>query len=245
MAGDEPLIPKHGGYRRLKSFQLAQLIYDVTVRFCERYVDKRSRTCDQMVQAARSGTQNIAEGSQASGTSKKTELKLTNVARASLEELRLDYQDYLRQRGLEEWPPGHPALRRFKARRCATLAEVQDWVAQERRLAQAGKGQHGQTRTSTDRHGRDRARASVGVGAGPWASVPGSAQLAANAALSLLNLCCRLIDRQLAAQEKAFLEEGGFTERLYRVRSQRWRSTPLPKKNEQHPGRGKREDRMG
>src|SRR5262245_31375037 len=99
-----PLIPKHGGYRQLKSFQLAQLIYDVTVRFCERYVSRFSRTKDQMVQAARSGVQNIAEGSVASGTSKKTELKLTNVARASLEELRLDYEDHLRQRGLALWP---------------------------------------------------------------------------------------------------------------------------------------------
>ena len=99
----ESLIPKHGGYRKLKSFQVAQLVYDVTVRFCERYVEKRSRTRDQMVQAARSGVQNIAEGSQASGTSKKTELKLTNVARASLEELKLDYEDYLRQRKLAQW----------------------------------------------------------------------------------------------------------------------------------------------
>jgi four helix bundle protein len=94
----DPLLPKHGGYRKLKSFRLAQLIYDVTVRFCERYVDKKSRTIDQMVQAARSGVQNIAEGSQASGTSKKMEIKLTGVARASLEELRLDYEDFLRQR---------------------------------------------------------------------------------------------------------------------------------------------------
>ncbi len=111
----EKLIPLHGGYRKLKSFQVAQLAYDVTVRFCDRYIDppppksygaarKPSRMADQMVQAARSGVQNIAEGSQASGTSKKTELKLTNVARASLEELRLDYEDYLRQRGLAQWP---------------------------------------------------------------------------------------------------------------------------------------------
>ncbi len=75
MTDREPLIPKHGGYRKLKNFQLAQLVYDVTVRFCERYVDKFSRTRDQMIQAARSGMQNIAEGSQASGTSRKTELK--------------------------------------------------------------------------------------------------------------------------------------------------------------------------
>src|SRR5829696_7395911 len=112
----EKLIPLHGGYRKLKSFQVAQLAYDVTVRFCDRYIEKRSRTHDQMVQAARSGARNIAEGSQASGTSKKTELKLTNVARASLEELRLDYEDFLRQHGLEEWPPEHAALKRFKAR---------------------------------------------------------------------------------------------------------------------------------
>ena len=85
----DQLIPSHGGYRKLQSFQVAQLVYDVTVRFRERYIEKSSRTRDQMVQAARSGVQNIAEGSQASGTSKKTELKLTNVARASLEELRL------------------------------------------------------------------------------------------------------------------------------------------------------------
>jgi four helix bundle protein len=84
----EELILPHGGYRRLKSFQTAQLVYDLTVRFVELYVDVRSRTRDQMVQAARSGVQNIAEGSQASGTSKKTELKLTSVGRASLEELR-------------------------------------------------------------------------------------------------------------------------------------------------------------
>src|SRR6516165_8313391 len=128
----EPLIPKHGGYRKLKSFQIAQLVYDVTVRFCDRYIDRRSRTHDQMVQAARSGVQNIAEGSQASATSKKTELKLTNVARASLEELRLDYEDFLRQRGLPEWEPLHPILLRFKARRCATVEEVRAWIQEER-----------------------------------------------------------------------------------------------------------------
>lgn len=124
MADREPLVPPHGGYRKLKSFQIAQLVYDITVRFCDRYIDRRSRTHDQMVQAARSGVQNIAEGSQASGTSKKTEMKLTNVARASLEELRLDYEDFLRQRGLPQWPPEHPVLQRFKAKRCAILEEV-------------------------------------------------------------------------------------------------------------------------
>src|SRR5439155_8263814 len=143
----ETLIPLHGGYRKLKSFQVAQLVYDVTVRFCDRYIEKRSRTHDQMVQAARSGVQNIAEGSQASGTSKKTELKLTNVARASLEELRLDYEDFLRQRGMQEWEPEHPALKRFKAKRCATLEDVRAWIEEERRKAQ------GQTQTGKDKHG--------------------------------------------------------------------------------------------
>ncbi len=196
MRTEEPLIPKHGGYRKLKSFRVAQLVYDVTVRFCERYVDHRSRTRDQMVQAARSGVQNIAEGSQASGTSKKSELKLTNVARASLEELRLDYEDFLRQRNLPLWPPGHPALVRFKERRCSTVDEVRAWVEEE----------HGRSRTNRDSHGQ-RGEGAVG-----------SSTLVANAALSLLNLCCHLLDRQLAVLARAFAEEGGFTERLYRVR---------------------------
>src|SRR5512145_1627856 len=114
----EPLIPKHGGYRKLKSFQVAQLVYDVTVRFCDKYIDVRSRTHDQMVQAARSGVQNIAEGSQASATSKKTELKLTQVARASLEELKLDYEDFLRHRGLEQWDRNSPLRPNLVDRRC-------------------------------------------------------------------------------------------------------------------------------
>jgi len=139
MAESEPLIPEHGGYRRLKSFRLAQLIYDLTVRFCDRCIDRNSRTCDQMVQAARSGVQNIAEGSQASGTSKKMELKLTNIARASLEELRLDYEDFLRQRGFSVWPWDHPALVRFKATRCLTLQEVQTWVKEEHGRTRAKK----------------------------------------------------------------------------------------------------------
>jgi four helix bundle suffix protein len=92
----ESFIPPHGGYEDLLSFQKARIVYDATVRFCQRFVDKRSRTTDQMIQAARSGKQNILEGSQASGTSKETEVKLTNVARASLEERLEDYRDFLR-----------------------------------------------------------------------------------------------------------------------------------------------------
>jgi four helix bundle suffix protein len=96
-------IPPHGGYENLLSFQKARIVFDGTVWFCGRYLEKRDRTYDQMVQAARSGKQNILEGSQASGTSKETEIKLTNVARASLEELLEDYRDFLRARSLRLW----------------------------------------------------------------------------------------------------------------------------------------------
>jgi len=211
----EGLIPRHGGYRNLKSFQIAQLVYDVTVRFCDRYIDRFSRTKDQMVQAARSGVQNIAEGSKASGTSRKTELKLTNVARASLEELRLDYEDFLRQRGLPALEAEHPALIRFKELRCRTLEEVQDWVSEERkRYADI----HRPARADTD----NAHSMSVKVSDSPCQSLS-SACLAANAALSLLNLACYLLDRQLVAQADAFENEGGFTERLYqrRIRARR------------------------
>ena len=215
----EELIPKHGGYRKLKSFQIAQLVYDVTVRFCDRYIDKRSRTHDQMVQAARSGVQNIAEGSQASETSKKFEIKLTNVARASLEELRLDYEDFLRHRGLPQFEPEHPVLKRFKARQCKTLDDVRGWVEEELALKRKNTDGHRRTKTGTDTQtNTDRRNSSVSVGDSPCESVDPSA-LAANAALSLLNLCCYFLDRQIAAQAKDFENEGGFTERLYRVRT--------------------------
>jgi four helix bundle suffix protein len=108
----ERFIPAHGGYRKLLSYQRSVVIYAATVRFCQRFLRPRDRTVDQMVQAARSGKQNIIEGSMASGTSKEMEIKLTNVARASLEELLEDYRDFLRNHGIEEWPRDHPfALR--------------------------------------------------------------------------------------------------------------------------------------
>src|SRR5436190_8594967 len=126
MGESEKLIPLHGGYRKLKSFQVSQLVYDVTVRFCERYIDFKSRTRDQMVQAARSGVQNIAEGSMASGTSKKTEIKLTNVARASLEELLLDYQDFLRQKGLRTWTKDSPEALEVRRKYQSDLSDKSD-----------------------------------------------------------------------------------------------------------------------
>ena len=107
-------IPPHGGYENLLSFQKARIVYDGTVRFCERFLRKSDRTYDQMVQAARSGKQNILEGSEASGTSKETEIKLTGVARASLGELLEDYRDFLRLRRAEEWPREHPYTKRLR-----------------------------------------------------------------------------------------------------------------------------------
>ena len=108
------LIPAHGGYQTLQSYRMSEIVYDATVAFCDRFISRYSRTHDQMVQAARSGKQNIAEGSMASGTSKKTELKLVGVARASLEELLLDYQDFLRQKGLALWGRDHPKAKQVR-----------------------------------------------------------------------------------------------------------------------------------
>jgi len=204
----EPLIPKHGGYRRLKSFQIAQLCYDVTVRFCDRYIDKRSRTHDQMVQAARSGVQNIAEGSAASGTSKKTELKLTSVARASLEELLLDYEDFLRQHGLPQWPKEDPRRAALVARRCTTADAVAEWVSEIRLTAPQPPGIPSTKSTSSTK-----------------STFP---EIAANAAHILITVACALLDRQIESLAAAFTNEGGFTERLYRVRSEHRSRAPTP-----------------
>lgn len=180
----------------MKSFQVAQVVYDVTVRFCERYVDRRTRTYDQMVQAARSGVQNIAEGSQAAGTSKKTELKLTNVARVSLEELRLDYEDFLRQRGLQLWVRDDARRASLIVRRCNDAEQVASWVTE----------QHGSSTEST---------------MSTQSTTSTFPEIAANAALALITVACSLLDRQIKAQAARFESEGGFTERLYRVCSAR------------------------
>lgn len=107
-------IPTHGGYRSLFTYQKAEIIYDGTVYFTNRFFNKYDRTVGQMVQAARSGKQNIVEGSMASGTSKETEIKLTNVARASLEELLIDYEDFLRTRKLPIWDKNHRLVARLR-----------------------------------------------------------------------------------------------------------------------------------
>jgi len=175
------LIPPHGGYRDLQSYQMSEIVYDGTTVFCDRFIDRRSRTHDQMVQAARSGKQNIAEGCMASGTSKKTELKLIGVARASLEELLVDFQDYLRQHRLPLWAKGHPRVREVRAlcyRKDRSYTTYRAYIEES------------------------------------------SAEVAANALICLIHQSNYLLDQQLRALEKEFLKEGGFTERLYRTRSQ-------------------------
>lgn len=208
------LIPKHGGYRKLKSFQLARLVYDVTVRFCDRYIDKFSRTRDQMVQAARSGVQNIAEGSQASATSKKTELKLTQVARASLEELKLDYEDFLRQRGLAQWERENPLRQGLIDRRCTTADEVAAWVVA---VAKKGRlcGTSGQCGPEPD----SSTESTTSI-----LSTKIYPELSANAALTLLAVACALLDRQVERLAQDFENKGGFTERLFRVRTAKRRN---------------------
>ncbi len=173
------LIPKHGGFRKLRSFQTAQQIYDATVIFCDRFIDRFSRTKDQMVQAARSGTQNIAEGSLAAATSKKIELKLTSIARASLGELLLDYEDYIRQRGLKLWNKNDPkalAVRK-KFSDQSDKSDPSDWKEM-------------------------------------------SDEQFSNTLICLINQASYLLWRQMQRLEKDFLEEGGFTERMYKARKE-------------------------
>lgn len=107
-------IPLHGGYKNLITYQKSEIIYDGTIYFTKRFFNKYDRTIDQMVQAARSGKQNIVEASMASGTSKEMEIKLTNVARASLEELKIDFQDFLRTNKLPIWDKEHKLVARLR-----------------------------------------------------------------------------------------------------------------------------------
>ncbi len=188
----ELLLPS-GGYRRLKSFQLARLIYDITVPFTELYVPADSRTRDQMVQAARSGVQNIAEGSVDAATSAKLELNLYNIARASLEELRLDYEDYLRQHNELMWPKDSPLYSEFVARRIADRAGFKAFI----RWAESSAP-------------------SVHIRTIPYKSV-----LVANATLLLIASAVYFLRRQIEEKSKKFIEEGGFSERMHQIRREK------------------------
>ncbi len=186
-----------GGYRETCSFQTATLIYDATVWFCEKFLDSRSRTVDQMVQAARSGRQNIAEGSRASATSSQTELRLVNVARSSLEELLLDYEDFLRHRRLSQWAPD------------STEALAVRRVPQEFRKGSTDPSNPTELTDLSD-HERDALYARWLEHADP--------AIRANALICLIHQTNFLLDRQIAALEKAFVEDGGYSEQLATAR---------------------------
>ncbi len=186
-----------GGYRKAASFQTATLIYDATYWFCEKFIDSRSRTLDQMIQAARSGRQNIAEGSRAAATSSQTELRLVNVARSSLEELLLDYEDYLRHRHLALWAPS--------SREASAVREVPQRFRRDR-SAQSDQSD------LTDLSDSER-----------WALYAfwlehESAEVRANAIICLIHQANYLLDRQIASLEAAFVEEGGYSEQLAAAR---------------------------
>jgi len=188
-------IPPHGGYRKLRSFQCAQKAYDLTVQFCDRYVDKFSRTRDQMVQAARSGVQNIAEGSMASATSRRTEIKLTSVARSSLEELLLDYEDFLRQRGLRVWDK-----------------ESKEAVAVRAQL-------RGDSSDASD--ASDLSDGSCRASFPDWSDPSG--ETPANGIICLIHQASYLLGRQIRYLGQRFLDQGGFTESMYRARRESWK----------------------
>jgi restriction system protein len=192
---NSPLMP-HGGYRKLRAYRVAEAVYDATVVFCNRFVEKNSRTHDQMVQAARSGTRNISEGSGAAATSKKSEMLLTNVARANLsDELLKDYESFLRQRDLPVWDKdSHKALamrERLKHDEVAELPPVKESLT---RLT----GLNGLTEFVSK--------------ADP--------ELAANAMLCAVNQAAYLLKCLLERQSRDFVKQGGFTERLYQARTQ-------------------------
>jgi four helix bundle suffix protein len=177
----EKLIPPHGGYAGLKAYRMAEVVFDGTVAFTKLYIDQKSRTVDQMVQAARSGKQNIAEGSVFSGTSKKMELKLISVARASQTELLEDYKDFLRSTESEPWTKDYQKaifIRKLCYQSNLSYSTYKSYIEDK-----------------------------------------GSAN-AANTLICLIHQTNYLLDRLLSQLERAFVEEGGFTEKLYRVRTE-------------------------
>lgn len=177
-------IRKHRPYRQLGSFQTATIIYDATVWFCKKFVDSRSRTVDQMVQAARSGRQNIAEGTRTGRTSSQSELRLISVARASLEELLLDYEDFLRHPKQKQWGKDDPRAQ-------AVRLVVQDNQKGFRQLD-------------------DGARAMLYV---QWLESDDASERA-NALICLIHQANFLLDKQIEALEQEFVEQGGYREQL-------------------------------
>jgi len=196
-----------GGYRTSCSFQTATLIYDATYWFCERFLSARSRTVDQMVQAARSGRQNIAEGSRASATSSQTELRLLNVARSSLEELLLDYEDFLRHRHLEQWTADSSEA--LAVRRVAWGGGGSDRSDRSDQSDRTDRTDHQDLTDLSDQERRARYA--------PWLEHEDPA-VRANALICLINQANYLLDRQVAALENQFVEGGGYSEQLAAAR---------------------------
>jgi four helix bundle suffix protein len=196
----EGFIPAHGGYRLLLSYRKAEIVYDATVYFCDRFIDRKSRTHDQMVQAARSGKQNIIEGSMASATSKEAEIKLTNVARASLEELLADYHDFLRTRGLRLW--GKDSKEAMYVRRLG-----------------GGSNRTHKTDTTNMTNGSHKSyetHESYETYKPLFETRP--PEVVANIIICLIHQTSYLLDRQLKKLETAFVKEGGLRERMTRAR---------------------------
>ena len=191
----EHLIPPHGGYGKLVTYKLGLLIYDATAAFCEHYFDRKDRTFDQMVQAARSGVANIVEGSEASAASKKTELKLTNVAKASQEELLEDYRSFLRQRTLPIWDPESETAKIIRQARPENLTQLRQLMA----LLVSDLSD------KSDKSDKNALKQEV----------------AANTMICLINQETYLLARQIARLAADFEKDGGFTERLYRIRSEK------------------------
>ena len=193
---DGGVLMPHGGYENLRSYAVAEAVYDATVVFCDRFIDKRSRTHDQMVQAARSGVRNISDGSGAAATSKKSEMVLTNVARTSLnDELIKDYKSFLIQRGLRVWHKNSPEALVMRERLTHDIAPD---------LPPA-------------KPGVVRLTGLAGLAAFVGAAEP---ELAANAMLCAANQAAYLLRRQIESQGRDFLEHGGFTENLHAARLQ-------------------------
>ena len=186
----ESLFRAAGGYRNLKVYRLATLIYDVTVLFTERYIPSNSRTRDQMVQAARSGKQNICEGSIDAATSAKLELNLYNVAWGSLEELKADYIDFLRQNCEEIWQKEDLFAQRFIEARVLTRRQFRTFVewAEEKLPPKPGR------------------------------TLPSKSVIVANATILLIHASTFWLKRLIEEKAKTFLSEGGFSERMYRMR---------------------------
>ncbi len=198
-------VPEHrprrlrpsGGYRDTCSFQTTTLIYDATWWFCEKFLDPRSRTVDQMIQAGRSGRQNIAEGSRASATSSQTELRLFNVARSSLEELLLDFEDFLRHRHLPQWAPDSPEAMAV------------------RQVPQRYRQEHRDPSDPPDLADLTDARRWALYA--PWLEHDDPA-VRANAIICLIHQANYLLDQQIAALERQFVEGGGYSEQLAAAR---------------------------